>query len=55
MDGAQAWHGLMQLMAEYSWRTKLICLGAFIILTVMVVALLYSGEVQNSEKARFRS
>ena len=50
MDGAQAWNGLMQLMAEYSWLTQLICLGAFIMLMVMVVALLYSGEVQNSEK-----
>lgn len=37
-------------LAPFAWALKLFALIAFILLMVMVVALLYSGEVQNSEK-----
>jgi hypothetical protein len=44
------WPQVQGLIGDYTWIARIIALAAFIMLMVMVVALLYSGEVQNSEK-----
>jgi hypothetical protein len=41
--------GFFLALGPYSWLLKLICLTAFILLMVTVVAWLYSGEIQNTE------
>ncbi|MBY0566737.1 MAG: hypothetical protein K2P70_05465 [Hyphomonadaceae bacterium] len=44
------WGSSQELVRDYAWIARIVALAAFILLMVMVVALLYSGEVQNSEK-----
>lgn len=45
-----AFNAATAAVSAHAWAAKLVALVAFILLMVMVVALLYSGEVQNSEK-----
>lgn len=51
MDGAaELWGTIQAVIQQYAWIFRIVALTAFILGMVMVVALLYSGEVQNSEK-----
>lgn len=50
MDLAELWNTVQTVLQSQMWLVKIGALAAFILLMVMVVALLYSGEVQNSEK-----
>ena len=58
MDGFAAWLNswettpaeFLHAIAPWAWLLKIVGLSAFTMLMVMVVGLLYSGDVQSAEK-----